>query len=235
MSHQWSVYWTRLPSNFKRLRFFNGESPKELNAIKALAAVGLISGKQMREIFGLDRKRLKTMTLEHKLVRHEMKKDKNAVTLYTLGANGAIMAGVEDSFKNNYWVAYKTEDILKRILFFQLYKQFQKTMLRVSVLPTPKPFIGAIELRGKPFYVYVVRGDTNDLTMFLKWNEQFNERVIVLTETLRHLEPLKWVLSNLPVRIALDCDLLQEQETEHIQNLFYFMEDGQYIKELVNP
>ena len=52
--------------------------------------------------------------------------------------------------------------------------------------------------------------------MFFKWNEHFDERVIILTESLRHLEPLKWQLSKLKIRMALDEDLYND--VEHIQN-----------------
>ncbi len=231
LSRSWALYWTRLPSNFKRMEHFNGESQKELLAIQALATVGVIGGQQLQRIFSIDKKRLKSMTIEQKIVRHEIKSGNQIIPIYTLGMNGAVMAGIEDSYALNYWVSYKTEDVLKRILYFQLYKHFDTGSSQSMAHPTPKPFVGAITLRDKPFYVYVVRGDTNDLNMFLKWNEGFNERVIVLTESLRHLEPLKWVLSNLKVRIAVDADLMSE--VEHIQNLFYFMEEGEFVRETV--
>lgn len=232
LEKEWSVSWIILPSNFKRMKYFNAESLKELRAIKALAAVGLISGRQLKEIFGLDRKRQKLMSLEHKLVRHEMKSGKQVMPVYTLGANGAIMAGVEDSYKLNYWMEYQTEDVLKRLLFFQLYKHFQMCVSDVVVQPSPKPFVGAIELNEKLFYVYVVCGETNDLSMFLKWNELFHERIIILTESLRHLEPLKWILSERKVRIAVNADLFGK--VDRIQSLFYFMENGngEFIKEM---
>lgn len=230
LEKDWSVSWIILPSNFKRMKYFNGESPKELRAIKSLAAVGVISGKQLKELFGLDRKRIKLMTLEHKLVRHTLKSDKQTIPVYTLGANGAVMAGVADVYKMNYWMAYKIEDILKRLLFFQLYKHFQNCIPNASVQPSPKPFVGAIELDGKQFYVYVVCGNTNDFNMFLKWNETFSERIILLTESLRHLEPLKWVLSNHKCRIAMNADLFSE--AGQFQSIFYFMEDGEFIREV---
>lgn len=228
--NDWSVSWIILPSNFKRMKYFNAESPKELQAIKALAAVGLISGKQLRELFGLNRKRQKLMTLEHKLVRHEIKSGKQVMPVYTLGANGAVMAGVGDSYKLNYWMTYRKEDIVKRLLFFQLYKHFQQCIPNATVQPSPNPFVGAIESNGKMFYVYVVCGDTSDFSMFLKWNGLFHERMIVLTESLRHLEPIKWVLANQKVRVALTDDLFCN--VDYIQELFYFMKDGEFVKEV---
>lgn len=231
LSRNWSLYWTILPSNFKRMEYFNGESPKELLALKALAAVGVISGQQLQRLFSLDKKRLKSMVIEQKIIRHELKVNHQVIPIYTLGANGAVMAGIDESYQLNYWISLRIEDVLKCLLFFQLYKQFRKTAT-VLVQPAPKPFTGAVTLNNRFFYVYVVRGETNDLGMFFKWNEHFDERVIILTESLRHLEPLKWHLSKLKIRMALDEDIFND--IEHIQNLFYFMEDGEFLREKAN-
>ena len=72
LSHVWSLHWTRIPSNIKRSEFVNGESPKERKALEALAAVGLIGGAQLSRLFSLDKKRLKRMVIEKKIVRHEL-------------------------------------------------------------------------------------------------------------------------------------------------------------------
>ena len=40
--------------------------------------------------------------------------------------------------------------------------------------------VGRSNFNGKPIYVYVVRGDVNDLLMYLKWDgKNFNERLII--------------------------------------------------------
>ena len=36
-------------------------------------------------------------------------------------------------------------------------------------------------INEKPIYIYVVRGDVNDLLMYLKWDgKNFNERLIII-------------------------------------------------------
>ena len=127
LSHDWSIYWTRIPSNIKRSSYVNGESPKERKALEALAAVGLIGGAQLSRLFSLDKKRLKRMVIEKKIVRHEIHRNKQVIPIYTLGINGAVVAGLNDSYESNYWVEYKTEDVLKRLLFFQLYQHFPES------------------------------------------------------------------------------------------------------------
>lgn len=238
ISHEWTLHWKCLPSNLKRLPFFNDKSEKEQKAVEAISKVGLIGGQQLLHLFGINKKRLAKMVTEQKIVRHEMRLGNQVMPIYTLGLNGAMMAGIEEAYKMNYWLEYKTEDVLKRIVFFKLYEHFRKEGEGADdeggqgydILPTPKPFSGAIRFKGKPFYIYVLRGDANDLMMYMKWKgDAFNERLIVVTESLRYLEGLKPILQLLKVRVALDADLLQS--VEHVQNLFYFLSDGQFVRD----
>ncbi|QUW23390.1 hypothetical protein JSQ81_07660 [Sporosarcina sp. Marseille-Q4063] len=231
LSHEWSLYWTRIPSNIKRSNFVNGESPKERKALEALAAVGVIGGAQISRLFSLDKKRLKRMVAEKKIVRHEIHRNKQVIPIYTLGINGAVIAGLNDCYESNYWVEYKIEDVLKRLLFFQLFKHFPKA----KFLPTQEPFSGVIQFQGKPIYVYVVRGDVNDLLMYLKWNgKNFNERLIIIAESIKHLQPLKVSAATLKLRVALDEDL--RDGVKDLQNLFYFLDEaGEFIRELKLP
>ena len=228
LSHEWSLHWTRIPSNIKRSAFVNGESPKERKALEALAAVGLIGGTQLSRLFNLDKKRLIRMVAEKKIVRHEIHRNKQVIPIYTLGINGAVIAGLNEGYEGNYWVEYKIEDVLKRILFFQLYKHFPES----KVLPTQEPFSGAIKFQGKRFYVYVVRGEVNDLLMYFKWSgKKFNERLIIITESIRHLQPFKEIAETLKVRVAVDVDLLDD--IGDYQKLFRFINEfGEFVSEV---
>lgn len=228
LSHEWSLYWTRITSNIKRSDFINGESQKERKALEAIAAVGVIGGAQLYRIFSIDKKRLKRMVVERKIVRHEIHRNKQVVPIYTLGINGAVIAGLNDCYVSNYWVEFKTEDVLKRLLFFQLHQHFPKS----KVLPTQEPFSGVIQFQGRPIYVYVVRGDVDDLLMYLKWSgKHFNERLIIITELIRHLQPLKVTAETLKVRVAVDVDLRDDNEDR--KKLFYFLdESAEFVSEV---
>lgn len=228
LSHEWSLHWSRIPSNMKRSDCFNGESPKERKALEALAAVGLIGGAQLSRIFSLHKKRLKRMVIEKKIVRHEFHRNKQVIPIYTLGINGAVVAGLNDCYESNYWVEYKPEDVLKRLLFFQLFQHFPVS----KVIPSQEPFSGVIQFQGKPIYVYVVRGDINDLLMYLKWSgKHFTERLIIITESIRHLQPLKVTAETLKVRVAVDADL--RGDIEDLQKHFYFLdESAEFVSEV---
>ncbi|MEK4404913.1 hypothetical protein MKZ26_10880 [Sporosarcina sp. FSL K6-6792] len=230
LSHEWNLHWTRIPSNIKRSDYINGESPKEREALDALAAVGVIEGAQLFRLFSLDKNRLKRMVAEKKLVRHELKRNIQVIPIFTLGINGAVIAGLSDCYESNYWVEYKIEDVLKCLLFFQLFKHFAGS----KILPTQEPFSGAIDYKGKPIYVYVVRGDVNDLLMYLKWRgKKNNERLIVIVEAIRHLQQIKSFFQMFKLRIVVESDLLSE--VKDLQILFYkFDELGGFSKEISN-
>lgn len=226
LSHEWNLHWIRIPSNIKRSDYINGESPKERKALEALAAVGIIEGAQLFRLFSLDKKRLKRMSDEKKIVRHVLKRNKLAIPIFALGINGAVIAGLKDSYESNYWVEYKIEDVLKRLLFFQLSRHFPDS----KIIPTQEPFSGAIQFQGKPIYVYVVRGDVSDLLMYLKWKHKyFNERLIIITESIKHLQSVKLIFEMLKLRVAIDIDL--QDELEDFQNHLYFLgKSGEFIR-----
>lgn len=222
LSHDWSLEWTRVPSHIKPFKFINGESPKERKALEALASVGIIGGLQLSRLFSLDKNQKRKMVREKKLVRHELKKNNRSIPVYTLGINGAVIAGLP-KYDANYWVEYKVEDVLKRLLFFQLYEHFPNA----KILPAMDPFIGMIFYKKKPIYIYVVRGHSADLKLFLKW-ESLSDRVIVVTENLNHLDLIKPFIENLKLRVTTDEELWKGV----LQSMFYFQSEfGLWKKE----
>jgi len=220
LSHDWNLVWKRL-SSVSPPRLIGG-SPKEIRAAKAIASIGAIGGVQLSRIFfNRDRKRGPRMAKTYRLVRHEIIKGKQPIPIYTLGPNGAIMAGLSD-YEVNYWVTYRVEDVLKRLLFFQLYDKFPDAP---PILPAPPPFIGTILFQEKPLYVYVVRGKIEDLLMYLKWHS-LRERMIIITESLHHLEPFNMFASELKVRVTTDLDLKGD-----FDELFYQWTENGWMKE----
>lgn len=199
----------------------NGESPKEQKALQALGAVGIIGSSQLSRIFlNRDKNKLKRMVRQQKIIRHEIKKNNQLIPIYTLGPSGAVIEQVPE-YEENYWVKYQAEDVLKRLLFFQLYEKFPTA----KIMPAPLPFVGVISYQGNLFYVYVVRGDMQDLLINLKWHS-FTERMIVVTESLNHLQPLNAFAPDLKIRITTDVDLPGDLRT-----LFYRWEGTGWVKE----
>lgn len=219
LSHDWTLCWKRVYGRGNP--YVNGESPREQKALQALGAVGVIGSSQLMRLFlNRDKNRRKRMVREKKLVRHEIRRNNQSIPIYTLGPNGAPIAKVSE-YEDNYWVTYKVEDVLKRLLFFQLYAKFPKA----RIVPAPSPFVGAISFKSNLFYVYVIRGDMQDLLVHLKWHP-FTERMIILTESLNHLQPLNAFAPDLKVRVTTDQDLRGD-----LRNLFYFWDGNDWVKE----
>lgn len=125
-------------------------------------------------------------------------------------------------YEHNYWIKYEVEDVLKGLLFFQLYEYFSES----RIFPATEPFIGSIFYQERPIYIYVLRGDIQDLMVFLKWRE-FNERMIIITESLPHLQPLL-MGKELKLRVTTDTDL----KAGNLKDLFYIQRtDGNWVKE----
>lgn len=224
LENDWTVFWKRIPSNFKERPILGEVAKDEQEALEGVASVGLISATQLLEIYSLGRGKVKRMVDRNRLVQHQIVMNKkNRITIYSLGVNGAKIVGV-NGYEHNYWVEYKTTDILKRLLFFSFYKRVYPNDLLVA----PKPFIGSIMINNNPMHVYVIRGSTNDLMMYLKWNT-FNERLILITESLSYLEQLKPFLYDLRLRVILDENVVDHSES--LSNSFYFLEGDEFKKE----
>ncbi|MFD1362752.1 hypothetical protein [Lentibacillus salinarum] len=215
--HDWNLNWQRQP-RFNRPAYL-GNSPKEEQAVKAAATTGIIGGQQLSRYINVDKSKKKKMAKEGKLIRHEIHQGKKNIPIFTLGPTGAEMIKLTD-YEGGYWAQYDVPDVLQRLLFFELYHKFPKA----NMLPAPAPFVGAIQYKSHLMYVYVVRGDIQDLLMQLKW-KPFTERMLIVTESLNHLQPLNIYAPDIKARVTTDEDLQGD-----FKDLFYKW-DGGWVKE----
>lgn len=220
IEHNWTLNWTRVPEHFKPDIQVNGESPKERRALEGLACIGVIGGLQLSRLFSLDKKQKKKMVLEKKLVRHDIQKNKQMIPVYTLGINGARLTNTP-GYENNYWLKYEVGDMLGKLLFFQLYEWFPDSRILLAV----NPFEGVIFYKNKPIYIYSAKEDIQDLLVFLKWKE-FSERMIVITESLKHVEGL---LHYDDIRIR--AILQQEAHSTRERLSFYIKSGSEWVEE----
>ncbi|WP_050179621.1 hypothetical protein [Domibacillus robiginosus] len=220
IEHTWKLNWTKVPEYIKPFKYVNNESPKEKRALEALACIGVIGGLQLSRLFFLDKKRKKKMVLEKKLVRHDIQKNNQVIPIYTLGINGAKAIDMP-GYENNYWLKINIEDMLGKLLFFQLYEWFPGS--RIS--PAVNPFEGVIFYKNKPIYIYSAKEDIQDLLVFLKWKE-FSERMIVITESLKHLEGLLHY-DDIRIRAILQQDVHSARERLG----FYIKSGSEWVEE----
>lgn len=200
MNHEWTLNWRR--STVPR------EAPAvEQGVVADIAAIGVIGGGQLSRIFGLRADDKKRLERKGKLIRHDLQKNRHTIPIYTAACS------------QSYWLRYDVANVIQCMLFFNLYQIFPQA----DILPAPSPFTGMLRVRGKLFYVYVVRGGIDDLLRYLK-HVRFTDRLLLVTETLVHLKPLDAFAPSLNVRVATDDDLKQGAG-------FYHFSDGHWIKE----
>src|SRR5699024_6918594 len=143
----------------------NIHSMREKKSLEALSAVGVIGKKQLSRLFSLGANEIDNMTRMFKLMKHKLKRGKNyEIPIYTLGIRGA-MALKLDAYESNYWTTYTIEDVLKRLLFFQLYHYFPT----LKLLPAPSPFIASLLSNDNIINVYIMKGNAHELLHYLKW------------------------------------------------------------------
>ena len=210
--HKWELEWRRIPSReISKQRsgiVFETNSRKERKALEAIASVGLIEGNQLHQIFGLKKTQIRRMESFGLIMKHFIRKNGQNVPFYTIGLASAEK--IVPEFVPNYWVEYRTDDVLNRFMFFRLFDLLKHQKANVGT--APKPFTGALELNGNLLYVYCTRGETKDLQMLLKW-KPFTERMIIVTERIQHLKPLDLFLQDrkLKIRAITDEQLLMER------------------------
>lgn len=225
LKHDWSLGWTRLPSNFKPLPYYNINSMKERKALEALASVGVIGRKQLSRLFQLKPKDIKGMLKTDKIVQHKLtRNDNDNIQIYTLGINGAKALKL-DVYEPNYWVEYNIKEVLRMLLFFQLCHYFPS----LDIVPTPLPFVSGIENNENVIYVYVLKEDMRDLTRFLKWKGRKRQRVIIVVEKITpQLKQLDLFSDDLLIRVVLEDDLMNIEMRE--ENIFYTYKNGELMK-----
>src|SRR5690625_1159580 len=211
--HDWYLKWQKRAVRQKP-RYLS-YSTKQKHVIESIAAIGVIGGEQLFRFYNVTRKERRKMTREGKLIRHVIKQNDKNIPIFTLGPTGADVLNLAN-YEPSYWVKYDIHDVLKRLLFFELFYKFPKA----NIMPAPSPFIGGIKFRNNLFYVYVVRGDIQDLLLHLKWQAS-NERLIIVTESLNHLQPLNVYAKDLKARVTTDDDLLGD-----FNDMFYKWNQG---------
>lgn len=225
LEHKWSVYWERLRSNFRADPRVNIHSMREKKALEALSAVGVIGEKQLSRLFSLSTGEIDNMKRAFKIMKHRLRRgEKYEIPIYTLGIRGA-MALKLDAYESNYWTTYTIEDVMRRLLFFQLYHYFPT----LKLLPAPSPFVASLLSNDNIINVYIMKGNAHDLLHYLKWESKTNHRLMLVTESMNHLVELEMFLPKIKVRIALEKDLMNQSNVK--DDIFYlYNEEGELVR-----
>src|SRR5699024_3133905 len=179
---------------------------------------------QLMIIIRVDEKQVRAMEKRFRILGHKLIRNKSTkTTLYTLNVKGVIAIKL-DNYKPNYWLQYFPDDVLKRIIFFQTYENLP----RQPIIATPSPFVGGIDNGGAMIYVYISKGNNDDLIRYLKFEQQTNQRIVLVVETLGQLRTMEEYIKKLRVRVVIENDLLKNENID--TNIFYTYKDGKLIR-----
>src|SRR5699024_8284801 len=224
LEHKWKIKWKRIPSNIRIDPRVNFHNMREKRALKALASLGVITRPQLMKIFYLSYKEVNDLVHNYRIIEHDIiKNDGEPTKIYTLGNKGAMLLEI-DSYETNYWFQYTTEDVLKGLLFFQTYLYFPE----LKVIPTPKPFTGAVQNNDNIIFVYVFKGNPDDLLHYLKFKQQKGHRLILVVENLNQLKPAELFLEDLRVRVVIESELVSNRNIN--KDIFYAYKDGRLTR-----
>lgn len=197
-----------------------------------LAVVGLIGSVQVRRIyFSNNKNRLnKAVDLKY-LKKHEMTRGNNKIPVFTLGAVGMCIANGNMDIAN-VWKTYNKYDVLRKLVFFQLYGSMKQEDNKITMVNAEKPFEAVINRNGKDFHVLVVRGNENEINQFFRYEaDKIPKRILIVVEDLNQLMPLQNILKPFfyRIRVTTDHDL-----NEAFSQMFYQFKDNQWQKENIH-
>ncbi|NHN34868.1 hypothetical protein [Paenibacillus agricola] len=197
-------------------------SKKELEVLKPLRDMRFIGSAQYRKIFlkgdkGMINQLIRDKkVLEHPIIQIGKAESGGAARqtwyFYTLGLSSLKYFDMVDEV--NYWMDYKTAEVLQRFAFFKLFSKFISN--KPAIYCSGQPFVGTIEM-AEPIDILVVKENTREIQQewrFRKPNQQ--RRIIVLTENINWLKPIEELLVDFKVRVVLESEL-----NSPLSELFY--------------
>lgn len=225
--HDYRLRWNRVFEHQHPLAY-EVKSDKEKRALEVLKIMEVIGSSQLNRLFIRDKKKVRQMEKRGLIKKHSLYRGNHEISLYTLGATGAIVVNGEE--KLNQWFRFTEYMVLERILFFQLYQKLQDWYQDVHIAPAPErsPFVGKLIARGgdRVFYALVVRGNEQKIKYYLSKTIP-KKPVICIVEHPVYLNELNPFLTKCNIRVTTDKDLKKED----FQRAFSMWHQGQWVRE----
>lgn len=230
------VEWQTMSS--KEVPVKNGlllNSPKQDEVLRDLSIIGLIGSAQYGKLYfninTYKKKAQKALDLQI-LKKHQLIRNKSAIPIYTLGATGMVLAGLDYEAEANKWKLFSKNDVLQRLVFFQLYEQFKIADKDVFIETAEEPFIASINRQGKSFAVLVLRGNEEKIKQFFRYNaDKLPTRILIVTEEFTHLQPIMQFIKPYLGRIRVTTD---HELKNSIKDMFYLYNEQEWKKDSVN-
>jgi len=187
---------------------------REAEALKAIGRIGMIGSVQIGRLFGFQRRHLRRMLHDKKIVQHTLVKNKNPIPVFTLGSRGAKLLNLPEPNVRTW----TTERILKSLVFFQFCCALNDKQKAFQIHTAPQPFTGKVTIGQDDRSVLILREPMEGLDDALR---QTAAPIIVIAESLEQVQPLSHLLTN--AKLLLDEDLKGDYR-------FYRWYNGKWIK-----
>ena len=231
MQHENVLKWTNMTS--KEIPLKNGllNVPSSVAAlVHDLAIVGVIGSSQCKRLYVRSNSAEKiSKALDLGLLKkHELVRGNQIIPLYTLGATGMCLAGLDYKDYANYWKKYTIQDVLQRLVFFQTYGQM-KDVTDMEILESETPFVASLKINERLFNILVLRGNESIVANYFRYETDIPSQIIIITEGINHITPIQNVLSPFTDRIRLTTDERLKMPFEDM--FYYFNENNEWILE----
>ncbi|MDN4617649.1 hypothetical protein QCD85_06035 [Paenibacillus sp. PsM32] len=203
LSHHWIWQPTKIEhpekNSYAPLRL-----PMEEVGLQAIGAIGCIGSVQLGRLFAWKRSHIRRMLAEHKLVQHQLRKNRTTIPVFTLGPRAIQL--LQSNQTVNSWCHWSVADVLSKLIFFQFACALHEKQKGFQIQASASPFTGKVQMGEHTRYVLILRGqDTKAIERELQRSQW---PVIVIAETLLDLKPLNHVLTH--AYALMDQDLRKE-------------------------
>lgn len=222
VTYQWKFQPAILRSSEEYKPWYNRESLSiqdyDKLALTGLRNIGAIGTTQFVNLYYRNRV-AKVKALESKgfLLKHKLLRNGAEMHVYTLGPSAFHLFNLWS--KLNYWAAYRSLDIVRRMVFFRICETFAAEQRLPAIYTSKVPLTGTLELNA-PLDVLVLKENTADIQS--EWRfaaPDRNRHMVVITESLNFLKPIEDILSVGKTRVALEHELFDRSNT--LADLFY--------------
>jgi hypothetical protein len=230
MQHENILNWNFTSS--KEIPLKNGllnVPPSIVSLVKDLAVIGVIGSSQCKRLYVRSNSAARiSKALDLGLLKkHELIRGKQIIPLYTLGPTGMYLAGMDYEQNANYWKLFSIQDVLQRLVFFQMYGQM-KDLSEMVVSEAEDPFISGLKINDNSFHILVLRGNESIVENYFKYETEIPDRIILIAEGINHILPVQSILTPFADRIRLTTD---DRLKMPFEDMFYYFNHNAWVLE----
>lgn len=206
---------------------------KFLRVLEFVHRMGIVEANQLYKMFRLTRAECNYLTKQTLLVAQQLVCKEYTINVYTLHRNAMYIVPNLPKRVDNYWLSYEVENVLQILTAINFYILFSNGKKNVFIQGNVPPFPCKFNFNGNSYNIYVLRGVNLQFEEYLRiataQGQNVGNRLLVICENVNHVKPLIEAIekSNISVRIVDESCI----EGENIKNAFYYIKEGQVVRE----